>query len=407
MSNRLKNIIKKGVNVLLEVDIADLPQKQVVKDKSAHDTGVAQATSDNITQKFRELGIDSSMDELATVALLKAKSPFNISFKLKETAKYKSSDGIEDEFFGGKTEVSGKATVIDKLSVDGKLSINFRDSNGSSNVSITFNPKELKNMRPETGQPMVIIRENVKYNTIIRNLDVGIKLPNGEYKDVNQDEVGVVGKFTGKSGKDYLVALNPKKQDNVKEGMVNMTIVKGSQINKSFVIPSNRFITDNTNHVYFPEKGKPLFVGKYDEDPEVNSIMIITSLPDIGNKGGSDDDGSNIRFSKTKPIPVSITISVDDVKKLSALQELSQGSLNNKLKNSKVTWSQSSKDMVLKSELSDGSVVMLKPNELYPNPEFLGNWVKLPVQIGKLAGGNKENWGGDDIMGVATIKLRK
>ena len=397
MSNRLKSIIKRGVTVLLEVDISDLPQKQVVKDKGVHDTAVAQATSDNITQKFRELGIDVPMNELATVELLKKKSPFNISFKLKD----------ESSIFGDKKEVKGKARVIDKESIDGNLTLEFISSDSSGGgVSIKFDPKGLKNMRPETGQPMVVIKENVKYNVILSKLDVGISLPNSEGKiiDVNKNQVSYLQKMTSKSGKDYFVASNPLKQNGVKEGSSNVTIVRGPQINKSFAIPNGKLSTDKKNHVYFPKDKNPLIIKKEEEGESENNVMIITSLPDIG--GSSKEGGEGLRFSKNKPIQIDVNLRIEKPADLSAFMSFGVTELNKKLMNVEAVWA-SSQPMgeVLKITLNDGSVVMLKPQKLYPNPQFLGNWKNLHIQIGKFAG-RDEKWD-KDVMGTATLKLRK
>lgn len=409
MSNRIKNLVKENVKILLEIKVSDLPQKQVVNDKSAHDAGVASFTIDNIVSKFRELGIDVPLDELATVELLKSKSPFNMSFKLLKSTR----------FFDGKKEVKGKAKVDGKKSVGGKLTLYFISDDGDK-VAIVFDPEGLKSARPETGQPMVIVQEKIKYNVklygskdldfdggLIKQGEVNIILPGGKSKSVKPHQVGKLYKITSKSGKDYLVSPNPIKQKDVEDGFVNVTIVKGGQLNKSFVVPKNKLTSpDPTYRVYFSDDvSQPQIVNKGDSNQMVENVIIITSLPDF-NDDKQNDSGDNLRFTKNKPIPVEVVLRVDEPRKLNSLNLGTLGNLNVKLKNSKAFWAQSTgQDMVLKLVLDDGTVVMLKPQNLYPNPEFLGNWNDLSIQIGRLAG-NDENWS-DDVMGTASIRLKK
>jgi len=349
MSDKLKNIIKKGVNILLEVDIADLPQKQVVKDKSAHDTAVAQATADNITQKFRNLGIDVPTNELATIELLKAKGVFSLQFKLNKSTK----------FFNGKTEISGKAK-IDKRSGNGKLKIFFISDKGDK-VVIIFNPEELKTVRPETGQPMTILKENVSYNVKlygskdvssseepIKQGEVSITLNDGKTVVVKSHQVSKLYQMTSNSGKDYLVSPNPQKQDGVIDGSFNVTIISGAQAGKSFAIPKSRLSKDkNSTDVYFPENGKPQIVKKEDSTEQETSDLklMIISIPNFSED--KKEDGSNLRFSLNKPINVQVHLTVDETckecKPLSALNIGNLIDLNQKLKNAKATWSQSKK----------------------------------------------------------------
>jgi hypothetical protein len=406
MANNLKNIIKNGVNVLLEINVSDLPQKQVVSDKSAHDAGVISATSDNIIQKFRELGIDAPIDELATIEMLKSKGVFGMSFKLNKSTK----------FFDGKVEVSGKAKV-DGKSGDGKLKLYFTSNQGHK-VAIIFDPEGLKSSRPETGQPMTMIQENVSYNVklygskntnsneeSIKQGEVSITLEDGSSLVVKSQQLSKLSKMTSKSGKDYLVSPNPSKQGGVKEGFVNVTIVKGSQYGKSFAIPKDKLKTDKSTNIYFPENGKPQIVKKGEDNSMVQSKLMIVSLPDIGKKDKQKEDGSNLRFTLDKPITVDGELDVEDKSKLGALNIGALTNINKKLKGVKATLSASQrKDQVIKLILRDGSVVMLKPEHLDPNPEFLGNWNNLSVEIGKFASG-VETW--EDVLGRVTLKLSK
>jgi hypothetical protein len=403
MSDKLKNIIKGGVKVLLEVDIADLPQKQVVKDKSAHDTAVAQATADNITQKFRELGIDVPTDELATIELLKAKGVFGLQFKLNKSTK----------FFDGKTEVSGKAKV-DGKSGKGKLKLYFTSDKGEK-VAIIFDPEGLKTVRPETGQPMTILKENETYNVkmygskdrsssdeSIKQGEVSIVLNDGKTIVVKSHQVGKLSKMTSKSGKDYLVSANPQKQSDVKKGFTNVTIVRGSLTGKSFALPKSRLSTDKSTDVYFPENDKPQIVKKEDSNLMIQTKIMIISLPDFGGKGEKGD--SNLRFSLNKPLRVDAKLDVNDKSKLSALNLGKLSLFQKDLKGIKASWSQS-REGTLKLEIPGGGVIMLKPEHMdSQSAQFLGNWNDLEVEIGKFADGS-ETW--EDVMGSATLRLSK
>jgi hypothetical protein len=406
MTNKLKNIIKKGVSVLLEVDVADLPQKQVVKDKDVHDTAVAQATSDSITQKFRELGITVPMDELATKALLTSLGEFEISFKLMKPTKY----------FGGKTDVTAKAKV------DGSakgLRLFLKTSEGEK-VRMDFDSKGLENMRPETGEPMTIIKENVKYvvqfTASKSDLEYGsskIQITvNGKSRDleVKQDQLGKIYGLTSNKGDDYTVAPNPKKQVGVKEGFMNVTLVgddSDPQPNTSFAAPKSKLENyqreGSTEYAYFPESGKPIRVDKkLDTNQPITSTIMITSLPDIG-KGDSVKNGGGVEFKVGEDVKISGNLT--GPQDLSAIQAGTLDDLNKQLKSATATMSDSKqKDQVLKITLNNGNVVMLKPELLDPNPKFLGNWSNLKVEIGSHAN-NTEHW--EKVMGTATLKLRK
>lgn len=401
MSN-IKNIIKRNVSILLEVDIADLPQKQVVKDKGAYNTAIALDMLDNIDQKFRELGVIVDDNEFTTIDILKSMQPFEMSFELKKSTK----------FFDGNTKIKGKAKIDDRHK---GLRILFISDNGHK-VRIDFDRKSLQDKQPQTGGDVTVLLEKRVYTVQLSDSKSGIEfgktvitIPD---ETTSTKELETSGKrlskiyfLTSKKGTTYNVAANPDKQDGVSKGFVNVTLIgdpSDPQPNKSFAVPKSKLekTPDGNEYAYFPEGGgKPSRVLQKSTNQPVTTELKIISLPNI--KSDSNGKDKNTKFELGKIIKVTGKLKTNE--QLSFKNNITLDDINDKLNRGVEAELSASryKDNVLKLNIG-GAVVMLRPLSKDPDPYFVSNWNNLPIEIGSKASGEEE-W--KDIEGEATLNL--
>jgi hypothetical protein len=395
MSDKLKNIIKKSVNILLEVDIADLPQKQVVKDKGAYNLAKAQATLDNIDKKFREIGITVNQNEMATLDILKSMQPFTMKFKLEKST----------PFFDGQTSISGKAKIDDRHK---GLRLFFISDDGHK-VRIDFERKDLNSKQPQTGGDVVALLEET-YVVQLSHSKSGIM--KGEVEiEVNGKKVTVSGKRLGKiyflesnKGITYTVAANPDKQDGVIEGQVNVTLVgdeSDPQPNKSFAVPKRKLekTPEESEYAYFPKDGgKPQRVDAKVSNQPYTTKIHIESLPDVRLDA---DKSSDVEFELGKPVHVKGELTVNG--KLNFKNNITLDNIKQALEKgvSAVLADSDQENNVVKLAIGNDKVVMLKPKG-GKNPKIVGNWNNMPVKVGSKALGNEE-W--TDTSGEVTLNV--
>lgn len=399
MSDKLKNIIKKSVNLLLEVNPGDLPRTQVVKDKGAYHTANAMDALEDIDQKFRELGISVNPNELATIDILKGLQPFNIKFKLKNST----------PFFDGNTEITGKAKIDDRHK---GLRLFFISDKGHK-VRIDFDRKTLSAKQPQSLGDVTILMENTPYIVQLSSSKGGIEFGkvevdiNGDKKTVSGKRLGKISFLTSKKGTTYTVAPNPDKQGDVIEGSVNVTLVgdeSDPQPNKSFAVPKSKLekTPDNNEYAYFPEGGgKPQRVeSKIGNNQPQTTTLIIVSLPNV--KLDGDNKNGNAKFVLGKTVNVKGKLNVSG--ELNFENKITLDDINDKLKSGAEAQLSASKQEgdVLKITLDGDKAVMLKPKSSYPDPHSISNWNNLSVEVGSKAMG-KEEW--KSITGEASLNV--
>jgi hypothetical protein len=420
MSDRLKNIIRKGVNTLLE-DVWGSPDpKQVVKDKGAYHMANAMDKLDDIDQAFREMGISVNPNELATIDILKSKQPFKMSFKMDKST----------SFFGGNKEVSGSAKIDDRHE---GLRLFFVSDKGDK-VRIDFDRKTLQGKQPQSGGDVSVLMENTKYVVELSNSKSGLKKGevsielNGKTKVMSGKDpflkrLRKMSYITTKKGEDYLVAPSPDKQGGVKNGYKNVTIVQLDDNdplpNKSFTVPLQRKNKDGkmvdvlekikpSEYAYFPDNGgKPerIEFGSRESNQPQTTEIIITSLPNVRLDSNSDEDvDNNAKFKLDKTVKVRGKLDVSG--RLSFESGVTLDDINDKLNRGVEAELSSSEqdDKVIKLIIGGRHVVMLKPKSKTPDPYFVTNWKNLPVVIGENANGSDE-WSKTN--GTATLKLVK
>ncbi len=383
MSNRLQNIIKKGVMTLLEDrSVAntvwgspDSKGKQVVKDKEAFHLANAEDTLNDIDQAFRELGISVNPNELATIDILKSMEPFEMSFKINKRTK----------FFDGNTKISGKAKIG---SVSNGLDILFKSDKGE-NVKIHFDKNSLEGKQPQTGAKVTVLMENTSYM---------VQLGGKAGKTPSLDSLSKISFLTSKKGITYLVAPNPSKQSDVKEGYINVTLVgddSDPQPNRSFAVPKSKLkkTPDGDEYVTFPEDG-----GKPQRVQPMK--LIITSLPNVKLNTDSEDDNSEFKLDEVVTVTGKLESDVD----LNFKSKITLDSINSKLERGvEAEFSKSQqKGNVVKLNMGNDQVVMLEPKG--SNPRFVSNWNNMSVEIGDKAKG-QEDW--RNTKGTASLKIVK